>query len=141
MVANFLLDTGAILALLDKNDRWHKACHGTLLKLPLPALTSEAVITEVFHLIRRSRTDMQAAWSFLGSGGVMLGAIANQELDSLKNLMFRYKDRPMDFADATLVHLAERESISTILTVDQADFSTYRISGKSRFRVLPVDHP
>ena len=43
----------------------------------------------------------------------------------------------MDFADATLVYLAKRESLSTILTVDIADFSTYRIEGKRKFRVLP----
>jgi predicted nucleic acid-binding protein len=45
--------------------------------------------------------------------------------------------RPMDFADATLVHLAQRESLSTILTVDVADFQTYRIGGQKRFRILP----
>ena len=55
--------------------------------------------------------------------------------------MSRYADRPMDFADATLVHLAARESIETILTVDQTDFSAYRITGKRRFRVLPLQRP
>jgi predicted nucleic acid-binding protein len=43
----------------------------------------------------------------------------------------------MDFADATLVHLARRESLSTILTADHADFSTYRIEGHKKFRILP----
>jgi predicted nucleic acid-binding protein len=43
----------------------------------------------------------------------------------------------MDFADATLVHLAKRESLSTILTVDHADFQTYRIEGKRGFRIIP----
>jgi predicted nucleic acid-binding protein len=43
----------------------------------------------------------------------------------------------MDFADATLVHLAARESISLILTVDHADFETYRIGGRKRFTILP----
>jgi predicted nucleic acid-binding protein len=47
----------------------------------------------------------------------------------------------MDFADATLVHLAKRESVTVILTVDQADFFTYRIEGKRQFRVLPVERP
>jgi predicted nucleic acid-binding protein len=55
--------------------------------------------------------------------------------------MSRYADRPMDFADATLVHLAARESIETILTVDQTDFSVYRSTGKRRFRVLPLERP
>ncbi len=47
----------------------------------------------------------------------------------------------MDFADATLVHLAKRESISTVFTVDFADFETYRIDGRRRFHVLPADRP
>ena len=47
----------------------------------------------------------------------------------------------MDFADATLVHLANRESLNVILTVDQDDFTTYRLEGKRRFRVLPMDRP
>jgi uncharacterized protein len=55
--------------------------------------------------------------------------------------MARYWDRPMDFADATLVYLAKRESLSTILTVDHADFETYLIEGRRRFRVLPVAQP
>ncbi len=46
----------------------------------------------------------------------------------------------MCFADATLVHLARRESLSTTLTVDRTDFETYRIEGKRRFRLLP-EHP
>jgi hypothetical protein len=52
--------------------------------------------------------------------------------------MRRYHDRPMDFADATLVHIAERESLSTIFTVDHNDFETYRIGGRKRFRILPA---
>ena len=52
--------------------------------------------------------------------------------------MARYHDRPMDFADATLVHLARRESLSTILTVDHDDFETYRIDGGRTFRIVPA---
>ncbi len=51
--------------------------------------------------------------------------------------MSRYQDRPMDFEDATLVHLAQRESLSTILTVDHDDFETYRIGRRKRFVILP----
>ncbi len=51
--------------------------------------------------------------------------------------MDRYQDRPMDFADATLVHLARRESLSMIFTTDHDDFETYRIEGKQRFRIVP----
>ena len=47
----------------------------------------------------------------------------------------------MDFADATLVHLAKRESISAILTIDHADFTTYRIEGKRQFKIFPLTRP
>src|ERR1017187_6544381 len=136
-----LIDTGAILALLDRSDRWHGVCVDAFHQLRLPLLTSEAVLTELFHLVGDSRAEMEAAWKFVRSGALVLGTIEEAELTHLHGLMSRYWDRPdyrnMDFADATLVYLAKRESLSVILTVDQADFATYRIEGKRQFRVLP----
>jgi predicted nucleic acid-binding protein len=75
------------------------------------------------------------------SGAVALATIEESELAQIHILMSRNWDRPMDFADATLVHLAKRESLATILTVDQADFATYRIEGRRRFHVLPAERP
>ena len=103
-------------------------------------MTSEAVLTELFHLVGDSRAEMEAAWKFIRSGALVVAAIEHAELLHLHALMSRYADRPMDFADATLVYLAKRESLSTILTVDHADFKTYRIESKRQFRVLP-DRP
>lgn len=51
--------------------------------------------------------------------------------------MRKYHDRPMDYADATLVHLAQRESLSTVFTTDRDDFETYRVGGRKRLRLLP----
>lgn len=139
--ANALIDTGAILALLDRRDRWHKVCVDAFRQLRLPLLTSEAVLNELFHLVGDSRTEMEAAWKFVRSGAVVIATIDHAELSQLHGLMSRYWDCPMDFADATLVYLAKRESLSVILTVDQADFATYRIEGKRQFRVLPRKGP
>ncbi len=141
MSANALIDTGAILALLDSSDRWHNRCVDAFRQLRLPLLTSEAVLTEVFHLLGETRREMEAAWKFIRSGALTFGTIDETELPALHQLMSRYWDRPMDFADATLVYLAKRESLSQILTVDHADFSTYRIEGKRQFRVLPRERP
>ncbi|MBV9678415.1 MAG: PIN domain-containing protein [Acidobacteriaceae bacterium] len=138
MRGNALIDTGAILALLDRTDRWHQACVEAFRQLRLPLLTSEAVLTELFHLVGDSRQEIEAAWAFVRSGALLQAKIEHEELPLLHYLMLRYADRPMDFADATLVHLAKRESFSTILTVDFADFETYRIEGKRRFRILPA---
>lgn len=139
--ANALIDTGAILALLDRSDRWHNACVDAFRQLRLPLLTSEAVLTEVFHLAGDTRTEMESAWKLVRSGALVLGTIEDAELPHLHGLMSRYWDRPMDFADATLVYLAKRESLSMILTVDQADFATYRIEGKRQFRIVPRRRP
>jgi predicted nucleic acid-binding protein len=51
--------------------------------------------------------------------------------------MIRYRDRPRDFADATVVRLAQRESLTTVFTIDHDDFETYRIEGRKRFRIVP----
>jgi uncharacterized protein len=95
-------------------------------------VTSEAALTDLFHLVGDSRAEMEAAWKFAASGALVLAPIEDAELPYLRSLMSRYWDRPMDFADATLVYLA---------TVDHADFETYRIEGKRRFRVLPSGRP
>jgi len=141
MAASAVIDTGAILALLDRNDRWHEPCGNAFRQMRLPLLTSQAVLTELFHLVGDGRREMESAWKFVRSGALVLGTIEDAELPQLRALMLRYWDRPMDFADATLVHLANRESLSVILTVDQADFATYRLEGKRRFRVLPIERP
>jgi hypothetical protein len=136
-----VIDTGAILALLDRTDRWHRICSDAFLQLRLPLVTSEAVLTELFHIVGDTRREMEAAWKFLRAGALVPAAIEDSELQQVRALMSRYWDRPMDFAHATLVHLAKRESLSTIFTVDYADFETYRIDGRRRFRVLPIARP
>ena len=137
MAGRALIDTGAIVALLDRNDRWHAACEAAFGQVSLPLITSEAVLTEVFHLVRRTRADASLVWGFIRSGAVALASIEDSELSEIHVLMDRYSDRPMDFADATLVYLAKRESISTVFTIDFADFATYRLEGRRRFRILP----
>jgi uncharacterized protein len=141
MRGNALIDTGAILAILDRTDRWHEACVDALQQLRFPLLTSEAVLTELFYLVGAGRAEMEAAWSMVRMGSIVMATIENAELRDIHTLMSRYWDRPMDFADATLVYLAKRESLTTILTVDHADFDTYRIEGRRRFRVLPANRP
>jgi len=85
----------------------------------------------------RPKQERSAAWGFLRSGAVVVLSITDEDLPALEELMHRYEDRPMDFADATLVLLARRESLSTIFTIDHNDFETYRIEGKQRFCIVP----
>lgn len=133
-----IVDTGAIVALLDADEFWHDACVNALASLQLPLLTTEAVLTELFHLIAARNLSVEKAWKFVLSGAVLVKPCTDSDLPALRALMGQYKDRPMDFADATLVHLAGRESLTTIFTVDRDDFETYRIGGRKRFTILPA---
>jgi predicted nucleic acid-binding protein len=132
-----LIDTGVILALVDRRDRWHEACVQAYNSSRLPLLTSEAVLTEVFHLARPEVVDSRGVWRLLRAGAIRMASIMNEDLSQIEALMDNYADRPMDFADATLVHLAARERLSTILTIDHDDFETYRLPGRKKFTIFP----
>lgn len=109
-----------------------------LQSLRTPLLTTEAVLTETFHLTGKNPHSIEKTWAFVRSGGLSVSAMQDSDMPHLRALMAQYADRPMDFADATLVHLAARERIGTILTVDHDDFETYRLPGRKRFTVLPA---
>lgn len=132
-----LIDTGALIALLDHDDHWHRACADAFTLFSLPLITSAAVLAELFHLVGDNPVEIEAAWALLRSGAVSVLPIDDTDMPTLRALMKKYHDRPMDFADATLVHLARRESLQTILTVDFNDFETYRIDGRKHFRIFP----
>jgi predicted nucleic acid-binding protein len=132
-----LIDTGAILAIVDARDRWHSACLQALQSFRIPLLTTEAVLTEAFHLTGKNPHNIERTWSFARSGALSVRSMGDSDLPALNALMAQYADRPMDFADATLVHLASRERLSTILTVDRDDFETYRLPGRKKFTIFP----
>jgi predicted nucleic acid-binding protein len=132
-----LIDTGAIVAIVNADESWHDACLEALASVQMPLLTTEAVLTELFHLIFARSLSLERAWRFVRSGALSIRSMGDSDLSQLRGLMTEYADRPMNFADATLVHLAARESLSLILTVDHDDFETYRIAGRKRFTILP----
>jgi uncharacterized protein len=137
MPAHGLIDTSAMLALLHEDDRWHARCVETFSRFRIPWATSVAVLTEFFYLASRGPHSVATAWEFVRSGTIVLLPIEGSDLPAIEELMRKYADRPMDFADATLVHLAWRESLSTVFTIDHNDFETYRIEGRRRFRIVP----
>jgi predicted nucleic acid-binding protein len=137
-MAGALVDTSALYAFLDINEPLHEPCTLAFAEAPLPLVTTTAVLTELFHLVLKRKRDQRAAWRMLRNGRVQLRSMEQADLLGLETLMARYADRPMDFADATLVHVAEREGLKTILTIDHDDFETYRIGRNAKFRILPA---
>ena len=123
-----------MLALLDGDDKWHEQCSVAFSKLRKPLGTTAAVLAELFHLAKR--TEMAAIWQLVRSDAITVLPIADVDLPPLNALMAKYQDRPMDFADATLVHVAERESTDVVFTIDHNDFYTYSVHGRP-FQVAP----
>ncbi len=80
---------------------------------------------------------MDATWRFLLSGAITILPITDQDLPEIDKLMERYADRPMDFADATLVRVGSRHNLTTIFTIDHDHFETYRMERKRKFRIVP----
>ena len=133
-----LADTGALLAYLDAADRWHERCRSAFGQFRLPLTTSTAVLTELFHLVGDSPRELDITWKFVRSGALTVASLSDRDLPDIEALMRKYHDRPMDYADGTLVHLAQRESLSTVFTIDHDEFETYRVGGRKRLRVLPA---
>lgn len=132
-----LIDTGALLALLDRDDKWHAACAAAFDRVRLPLGTTGAVLAEFFHLLGTNKRDQDAAWQLLRSGAIKVIGLDDADLPELQSLMQRYRDRPMDFADATLVHASSKLKLADIMTIDHGDFETYRMAGRRKFRILP----
>ena len=134
---NLLLDTGAFVALLDKDERNYAACLEFFKTFRGKILTTEPVLTETLYLLGPSIKAQKACIEFILSGGAHLVPQSQESLSRAMTLMEKYKDIPMDFADATLVVLAEDTGAEEVFTLDKRGFSIYRLHGKKRFSILP----
>ncbi len=136
MANELLLDTGALVSLLDRSQRRHAAFADFFDAWTGQVVTTEAVLTESTHLLGRIAGGRTACLDFVLAGGATLVPSSVSSVRRARDLMARYADCPMDFADATLVVLAEDLGATAVLTTDRRDFSIYRIAGRKRFRVL-----
>src|SRR5205814_9084363 len=99
-------------------------------------VTSEAALTESIYLLRDIRGGGPACIDLILRSGVILVPSTTASLQRCKTLLEKYSDLPMDFADATLVVLAEELHTNLVFTLDR-DFSIYRIRGRSSFQIVP----
>ena len=132
-----LLDTGPVVALFDKDDRYHALCLETLKRVQEPLLTTWPIITECFYLLDFSSHIQESLWLFIERGGLKIHPLEKEHYPLCRNLMRRYKDLPMDLADATLVALAGALGIRRVFTLDHKDFSIYRFKQTLRFTLIP----
>ena len=134
---NILLDTGAFVALLDKSEKNHERCVMFFRDLKGDLLTTEPVLTETINLLGPSVKAQKTAIEFILKGGSTLVPRSSESLSRAVVLIEKYKDIQMDFADATLVSLAEEAGTEEVFTLDRRGFSSYRIHGKKVFTIWP----
>jgi predicted nucleic acid-binding protein len=137
-VARVLVDTGAVVALVNRADRHHQAAVDWFGSYRGELLTTEAVITEVAYVLAASPAHQRAAllWFERARSAGLLAVEPVADHAELAAIIARYANLPCDYADATLIALAGRTGVASIATIDQRDFSVYRIRGRKRFRML-----
>ena len=131
------IDSGPLVALFDASDKYHQSSLEFLQHHQHPLVTTLASLTEVLFLLDFSRNAQADFLEWIYRGGVVIYPIDLAAIKRIKQLVLKYSDLPMDFADACLVYLAEKLKIDTILAIDR-DFSVYRIRGRKKFRIIDL---
>ncbi|MDO8681005.1 MAG: PIN domain-containing protein [Acidobacteriota bacterium] len=132
-----LVDAGPLVALIDADDAHHDVCVAALKTLRDPLVTVWPAFTEAMHLLGGSWRGQKALWSRLETDALTLAELDARDAPRMRELMEKYRDLPMDLADAALVRVAERASLSRIFTVDKRHFSVYRPGRRRRFAIVP----
>ena len=132
-----LVDAGPLVALFDKRDAAHESCVEILKSINEPLATTLPVLTEAFHLLGPASTGASSLMDFITNGGLNVLFLDEAALLRCFELMGRYADAPMDFADASLVTMAEFRNSRKVFSIDRSDFATYRI--KRGHRLIAFD--
>lgn len=127
-----ILDTGVLLAFLDRRQTAHLAAASAISMHGPPYLTVESVLSELGFLLRRDRMSHALAVDLVAEGGIEVVPVLDRSAARVRELMRAYEDVPMSLADASLVCLSELERDTPIATFD-SDFRIYR-----RFRREPI---
>lgn len=132
-----LVDTGPLVAFLNRRDRHHVWIRELLGTIDPPLRTCEAVVSESCFLVRNLAGGPEAVLEMITRGIVSVDFSLADEVRAIQTLMKKYANVPMSLADACLVRMTELHPDRVLLTVD-ADFRVYR---RNRRRVVPVLMP
>lgn len=133
-----LCDTSPLVALIKQNEVQHDVCAATLSSLRGPLLTTWPCFTEAIYLLGSygGWPAMEMLWSYVESRALRFYDLTVSDWQRMKLLMQKYRDRPMDLADASLVAAAEALNQKTVFTLD-SDFYVYRFRDTDTFQVIP----
>jgi predicted nucleic acid-binding protein len=133
-VTSILVDTGFLVSLFRPADRLRAQARECLLANRRPLLTAAPVIVETCFFLDATGKGRLLEWA--QRGAVAVAEVPVSSYAEIGTIIRKYADRRTDFADATLVWLANNTGMRDILTVDEADFSVYRLKGGKRFALV-----
>ena len=134
---SIIVDAGPLIALFDVRDSYHGIVKLRLQQLPCKLITTWPVITEVMYFLNASVTAQTKLIEWIEAGGLVVSSMVEFNIRQVKELINKYADVPMDFADATIILLAEESGVREILTID-SDFAIYKIKGKKYFSFVEL---
>jgi predicted nucleic acid-binding protein len=122
-----IVDAGPLVAFFNIKDKDHKHCIAILREIKEPLYTTIPVLTEAFHLLYPGSFAADSLNEFIVKGGIKIWFMDEVALVRACELMQKYEDHPMDFADASIIVALEQLQITKVFTLDHNDFTTYRI--------------
>lgn len=132
---NTLVDAGPLIALFDKNDKYHNSVIKFLKKFDGQLITSWPVITEVIHLLSFNINVQIDFLEWLKREAIKIINLENIHLERIIQLSKKYSDVPMDLADSSLIVIAELTNITDIITID-SDYYIYKTKNKKSLNNL-----
>lgn len=137
MTTATLIDTGPIVASLNASDPAHVTCKSEFSKLSPIAYTCWPVITEAVYLLGNYSVATVKLFELLRRQTYRILPLSFTDLQAVEAILAKYRDQNFQLADACLMHLAEREGIVDVLTLDKRDFELFRTSQRESLKILP----
>ena len=132
-----LVDTGPLVALVDRGQgEPHHRCVEVLPSLSLPLVTTWPCLTEAMYFLGKGWNKQAPLWKYLEDNRLEVHQTNSAEMKRMRALMEKYRDTPMDLADASLVASAETRQLRRIFTLD-SDFRVYLANDKEPFEIVP----
>ena len=124
-----IVDTGPLVAFLDRAERHHRWVTERIEELEAPLLVCEPVLAEAMHLLMHFPLAQDALFALFDNGALRIAFHVEDHIAELRKLHRKYRDRPMSLADACIVRMAEIHERHVVLTLD-SDFLVYRKHGR-----------
>ncbi|MDR1025658.1 MAG: PIN domain-containing protein [Treponema sp.] len=140
MLETILIDAGPLIALFDRDDHYHRRIVEFIKDRPYQFVTTQAVLTEVSHMLDFNVNARIAFFEWVMSKGVVIEEIGQDDIPQIVALIKQYRNVSMDFADATLMTVAQKKRLNSIISFD-SNFSVYRLPGNVILETVPKPNP